>query len=62
MSLVLSASWSWAGCSSRRRCQRWRVRHRGAMPSGAVDSGDGAWMISGPGSGDCVVLPWAVVW
>jgi hypothetical protein len=32
--------------------QRWRLRHRGAMPSGAMDSGDAAWMIVGRGSGN----------
>ncbi len=41
---------SWPPCSSRRWCQWWRLRHRGATPSGAVDSGDAAWTISGRGS------------
>src|SRR5947209_19676002 len=53
---------SWPPCSLRRRCQWWRLRHRGATPSGAVDSGDAAWTISGRGSGDpepLILGPWS---
>jgi hypothetical protein len=49
-SLLLSVSSSWPPCSSRRRCHRWRLHHRSATPSGAVDSGDAAWRISGRGT------------
>jgi hypothetical protein len=51
-SLLLSVPSSWPPCSSRRRCQWWRLRHRSATPLGAVDSGDATWTISGRGSGD----------
>jgi len=51
-SLLLSVPSSWPPCSSRRRCQRWRLRHRSATPSGAVDSGDAKWTISGRGNGE----------
>ncbi len=51
-SLLLSVPSSWPPCSSRRWCQRWRLRHRSATPSGAVDSGDATWTISGRRGGD----------
>jgi hypothetical protein len=38
---------SWPPCSLR----WWRLRHRGATPSGAIDSAIATWTISGRGSG-----------
>jgi hypothetical protein len=32
--------------------QWWRLRDRGATPSGAIDSSDAAWMIVGRGSSE----------
>jgi hypothetical protein len=51
-SLLLSVPSSWPPRSSRRRCQWWRMRHRSATPSGAVNSGDVTRTIFGRGSGD----------
>ena len=51
-SLLLSVPSSWPPCSSRRRCQRWRLRHRSATPSGAVDSGDAARLLDEEGRTD----------
>ena len=43
---------SWPPCSSRWWCQWWRLRYRGATPSGAIDFGEATWMIFGRGSSD----------
>jgi hypothetical protein len=50
--LLVAGPSSWPPCSSSWWCQWWRLRHRGATPSGAIDPGDAAWMILGRRSGD----------
>ena len=48
-SLFLSVPSSWPPCSSCWWCQWWRLRHRSATPSGAIDTTNTTWTISGRG-------------